>query len=92
MNTFERFMGGSPLGVLLRLIALSVIVGIVLAWLNLTPMMVYARVRRVFEDLFSSGFAAVHDVVGYFLLGAAVVVPLWLIIRLFKAIPTGGRR
>lgn len=92
MNSFERFMGGSPLGVLVRLIVLSVVVGVILAWLNLTPIMVYERVRRVFENLFASGFDAVHTLGAYFLLGAVIVVPIWLIVRLFKAIPTGGGR
>ena len=49
MNALERFLGGSIFGVLVRLIALSVAVGVVLAWLDLTPWALVDSLRRFVE-------------------------------------------
>jgi hypothetical protein len=91
MNGLERFLGGSLLGVLIRLIALSVAVGILLAWLDLTPWAVLDSVRRFVARLFARGFDAVRDLFGYFLLGAVIVVPIFILIRLVKSVPAGRR-
>jgi hypothetical protein len=91
MNALERFLGGSLLGVLVRLVLISVAVGVVLAWLDLTPWAVIASVRRFFERLFAHGFDAIRDLFSYFLLGAVIVIPLFLIIRLVKSVPAGRR-
>ena len=87
MNGLERFLGGSVLGVLIRLIALSIAVGVVMAWLDVTPWAVIESFRRFLSRLLAHGFDAVRDLAGYFLLGAAIVVPVWLVIRLIKAVP-----
>jgi hypothetical protein len=91
MNALERFLGGSILGVLIRLVALSVAVGVVLAWLDLTPWALIESLRRFVMRLFAHGFDAIHDLAGYFLLGAVIVVPLFLILRLLKSVPVGRR-
>jgi Family of unknown function (DUF6460) len=91
MNGMERFLGGSVFGVVVKLIALSVAVGVVLAWLDLTPWALIDSLRRFVERLVAHGFDAVRDLAGYFLLGAVIVVPVWLIIRLVKS-TAGGRR
>jgi hypothetical protein len=91
MNGLERFLGGSPIGVAIKLIALSIAVGVVLAWLDLTPWTVIESFRRFVERLFANGFEAVRDLFGYFLLGAVIVIPLWLILRLLKSVPAGRR-
>jgi hypothetical protein len=91
MNALERFLGGSLLGVLIRLIALSVAVGVVLAWLDLTPWAVLDSVRRFVTRLFARGFDAVRDLFGYFVLGAVIVVPIFILIRLVKSVPVGRR-
>ena len=91
MSGLERFLGGSVFGVLIKLIALSVAVGVVLAWLDLTPWALIDSFRRFIERILAHGFDAVRDLLGYFLLGAGVVVPIWLIIRLLKSAPSGRR-
>jgi hypothetical protein len=89
MSSIERFLGGSVVGVLIKLIALSVAVGVVLAWLDLTPWPLISSLRRFVERLFAQGFAVLDDLLGYFLLGAVIVVPIWLVIRLIKSAPAG---
>ena len=91
MNGLERFLGGSVLGVIVRLIALSIAVGVVLAWLDITPWALVESFRRFVQRIFAHGFDAVRDLIGYFLLGAVIVVPLWIIVRLIKSVPAGRR-
>jgi hypothetical protein len=91
MVALERFLGGSVLGVLVKLIALSIAVGVVMAWLGLTPWTLLASLRHFIERVFDHGFDALRDVFNYFLVGAVIVVPIWLVIRLIKSAPAGRR-
>lgn len=83
----SRLMGGSPLGVLARLIFLSFLVGAVLAWLDIRPVEILWWAQSVFHRLWAFGFDGLRDAFGYVMVGAMIVVPLWLLTRLF-----GGRR
>jgi hypothetical protein len=81
----SRFLGGSPLGVAVRLILLSILVGVVLSAIGLDPLDIIASVRRLFFAVWNLGFDAVNWVWRYFLLGAVIVIPIWIIIRLMNA-------
>ena len=81
-GTVERFLGGSPLGVLVRLIFISLLVGAAMAFLGLSPQALYNGVVRSLGDL---GFGAVREVGQWVVAGALIVVPLWLLSRLFAA-------
>jgi hypothetical protein len=78
-----RFLGGSPLTVAVRLILLSVLVGVVLAAIGLDPWNIVNSIRRLFNWIYNLGFDAISGLWRYFLLGAVIVVPIWLISRLF---------
>ncbi|WP_234051012.1 MULTISPECIES: DUF6460 domain-containing protein [unclassified Xanthobacter] len=84
-NELTRFFGGSPAWVLVRLVVLSVVVGVILAALGLDPMNIFQSLERLVRSLFSFGFEAVERLWRYFLLGAVIVVPLWLILRIASA-------
>ena len=79
----SRFLGGSPLAVALRLILLSILVGVVLAAVGFDPWKSCNSIRRLFQRLWDLGFDAVNWLWRYFLLGAVIVVPIWLMTRLF---------
>lgn len=81
----SRFFGGSPLAVVLRLVLLSILVGVVLAVLGLDPWNILVSVRRLFWNVWYLGFDAVDTLWRYFLLGAVIVIPIWLISRLVNA-------
>jgi hypothetical protein len=83
-NSMSRFLGGSPAMVVLRLIVLSVLVGVVLSALGLDPWNIIPSLRRLLVTLWDMGFEAVEWLWRYFLLGAVIVVPVWLIMRLLK--------
>ncbi|WP_128292123.1 DUF6460 domain-containing protein [Afifella aestuarii] len=85
-----RFLGDSPFRVLLRLIVLSVIVGLVLSVLNVHPFDIYYWAERFVMRVYHMGFTVFSDAFGYFLFGALIVVPIFLIMRLFSVM--GGRR
>ena len=80
----ERFFGGNPALVLLRLALLSLIVGVVLAALGFSPYEIIDSIARLVERIYDLGFEAVEKAIRYFLLGAVIVFPIWLVVRLFK--------
>jgi hypothetical protein len=84
-DTLSRFLGGSPLSVAFRLILLSILVGVVLAAIGFDPWNIIYSIRLLFRRVWEFGFDAVNWVWRYFLLGAVVVIPIWLITRLASA-------
>lgn len=84
-DSLSRFLGGSPLSVAFRLIMLSILVGVVLAAIGLDPWNIVSSIRRLFTWIYDLGFDAINGLWRYFLLGAVIVVPIWLISRLFGA-------
>lgn len=85
----NSIFGGNPLAVLLRLAVLSVIVGIVLTALDITPRDLLWRLNVLARRVYDMGFGAIEWGLQYFLLGAVIVFPIWLLARLFGLI--GGR-
>lgn len=85
-----RFFGGPPVWVLVRLILLSILVGVVLSVFGLDPTNIIRSVERLVRSVWAMGFDAVAWVWRYFLLGAVLVVPIWIVVRLVKA--SGERR
>ena len=84
-DNLSRFLGGSPLAVLFRLVLLSILVGVVLAAIGLDPWNIVSSIRRLFNWIYDLGFDAINGLWRYFLLGAVIVIPIWLISRLFGA-------
>jgi hypothetical protein len=82
-SNLQRHLGGSPLGVLVRLVVLSLIVGAIMAGLGLTPENLVRLVADTARSVFSLGFGAVRDLGGYFLTGAIIVIPIWILTRIF---------
>ncbi len=84
-------------GTVVRLLLASLVVGLVLRWLELQPGDLIERARaaltaafefarQVLGQLVDSG----GDLVGYTLLGAIIVVPVWLLSHLWKALRRRG--
>ncbi|MGD9868949.1 MAG: DUF6460 domain-containing protein [Hyphomicrobiales bacterium] len=80
----ERFFGGNPGVVLVRLAVISLIVGVLLSAIGLNAYDIIQSFRRLAQHIYEMGFDAVEWVFRYFLLGAVVVVPIWLIARTMK--------
>ena len=80
----HRFFGGPPMTVIGRLILLSILVGVVLTAIGLDPWNIIDSVRRLIVRIWDIGFDAVRWLWRYLLLGAAIVVPIWLVMRLTR--------
>lgn len=80
----KTFLGGSPMGVLVRLLVLSLVVGVILSALGITPQNFFFQINVLLQRIYDLGFGAFQSIVEYLVLGAMVVVPIWLIARLVK--------
>ena len=83
-NQVARWTGGSPLAVLGRLVLLSVLVGVILSALGLDPFDILHSVERLIRSIWNMGFDAIRWLWRYFLLGAVIVIPIWILMRLFN--------
>jgi hypothetical protein len=79
----NRFLGGTPLAVAFRLILLSILVGVVLAAIGFDPYNIIRSIQLLFQRIWDLGFDVVNWLWRYFLLGAVIVVPVFLLSRIF---------
>lgn len=84
-DRINNFLGDSLGRTVIKLAIISLIVGIIISALGFTPWDVWASIRDFFVSLYNLGFEAIWKVGRYFLWGAAIVVPVFLILRLLKA-------
>ncbi len=85
----RTIFGGNPLGVIIRLVLLSLVVGVILSALGVTPHNFFYHIEVLLRRIYDLGFATFDWLLQYLILGAIVVVPIWLVARLFGAF---GRR
>ncbi|TMJ27530.1 MAG: hypothetical protein E6G96_12790 [Alphaproteobacteria bacterium] len=83
-GALSRFFGGPPLAVIFRLILLSILIGVILEVLGLDPLNIIDSLRRLVLRIWDMGFDAIRWLWRYLVLGAAIVVPVWLIIRVTR--------
>jgi len=86
--TVYRFFGGSPGRVLVQLVVISFVVGIVLNALGVSPYDIVNGLKDLAFRIYSMGFGTIEWAFRYFLLGAVIVFPVWLLMRLLRV----GRR
>jgi Domain of unknown function (DUF6460) len=84
-DALSRFLGGPPLAVIFRLALLSILIGVILEVLGLDPWNIIQSLRTLIQRIWDMGFDALRWLWRYLLLGAAIVVPVWLIMRLMRA-------
>ena len=84
-TTIARFVGGSPMAVLLRLVVVSFVVGFLLDAFGLDPASLVAEVGRMARHIVEYGFSDLRQFGRILLTGAMVVVPVWIVLRLLDA-------
>ena len=84
-SAMTRIFGGSPLAVVGRLVLVSILVGVVLTALGLDPFDIVRSIERLIRQMWNMGFDAIRWLWRYFLLGAVIVMPVWVIMRLINA-------
>jgi len=83
----RQFFGDSITATLIRLVLLSVVVGIVFSALGITPFNLIDRLEHLLRNIMNMGWDAFNWAFKYFLLGAVIVFPVWFVVRLL-----GSRR
>lgn len=78
----RQFFGDSVAGTLIRLVLLSVVVGIVFSALGITPANLLERLEQLIRNITNLGFDAFRSAFGYFIIGAVIVFPIWFVVRL----------
>ena len=84
-SPLERFFGGHPLSVLLKLAFISLLVGFVMSVFGVNVQGVIRGAIEVLRETLRDGAGLFRNLGGYIITGAALVVPIWLVIRLSKA-------
>lgn len=81
----NRIFGGNPFLVIVRLVVISIIVGIVMSALNIRPENLVYHLQLIIRRISELGLGIFENAFGYLALGAVVVVPIWLVMRLLGA-------
>jgi Family of unknown function (DUF6460) len=78
------FLGESPARVIVKLIIVSLIVGVAMSAFGLSPWDIFENIREFIMRLWNMGFSAIGKFADYLLLGACVVIPAFIIIRIMS--------
>jgi hypothetical protein len=83
-DKINRFLGDTPARVIVKLIVVSLVVGVVMNAFDWSPIDVLYGIENFFRRIWNLGFGAVERFAAYFLLGAVVVIPCFVILRLLS--------
>ena len=84
MSALTRFLGDSPLRIIVKLLVISFIVGFVMSAFHWSPWDVFDALRDTAMRIWNMGFAALGDFFGYIVLGAVIVIPIFIVLRLLS--------
>lgn len=84
-SPLQRFFGGHPINVLLKLAFISLLVGFAMSVFGVNVQGVVRGAIELVRDSLRDGAGLFRNIGGYILTGAALVVPIWLLIRLSKS-------
>ncbi|ARY44603.1 DUF6460 domain-containing protein [Brucella melitensis] len=80
----NRFLGDTPGRILVKLVLISLVVGVVMSAFYWTPYDILYGIRDFFLHLGNMGFSAVARFADYLVLGAAVVIPAFILLRILS--------
>ncbi len=83
-NALEAFLGGSPGAVALKLVLMSLVVGALMMWLEIRPADIIVGIANFLRRIYALGFGAVRELIEYVVAGAAIVLPVWLLLRVMN--------
>lgn len=84
-SALARFMGGSPVSVLIRLVLISLMVGFVMSVFGFNAGDLVRGAVEMAREAIRDGAGLFRQLGSYALAGAAIVVPIWLLLRLTRA-------
>ena len=80
----NRLLGDTPGRTIIKLIVISVVVGFVMSMMGFSPWDLVRFIQRGIRDLWNSGFAALGRVGDYLIVGAMIVVPVFILLRILN--------
>ena len=80
----NRFLGDTPLRTVVKLVLVSVVVGFVMAFMGIFPADIFSGLHQFFLGLWYRGFDALGEVWRYLVLGASIVIPVFVILRIIS--------
>ena len=80
----NRVLGDTPGRTVIKLVVISVVVGFVMSMMGFSPWDLVRFIQRGIRDLWNSGFAALGRVGDYLVVGAMIVVPVFIILRILN--------
>jgi hypothetical protein len=80
----RQFFGESVSGTIIRLVLLSIVVGVVFSALGINLFNIVERLQQLARNIINLGFDTFQWAFQYFLLGVVVVVPIWFVMRLLS--------
>ena len=83
-NKLNAFLGDSLWRTVIKLLIISLVVGILLSFFNFTAFEIWLAVKNFFVRLWELGFDAIGKVGEYIIGGALLVIPIFLIMRFLK--------
>jgi len=83
-DALESFLGGSPSAVALKLLLMSLVVGALMMWLEIRPADILVGIANFLRRIYALGFGAVRELIEYVAAGAAVVLPVWFLLRVLN--------
>ncbi|CAK02142.1 MULTISPECIES: DUF6460 domain-containing protein [Bartonella] len=82
-NSFHAFLGGTFSRVSLKLLILSFFIGIVMKFFGWTPRNLTQKIIDFLQSLWERGFITLTNFFHITMMGAIIVVPIFLISRIF---------
>ena len=67
---------------ILKLLAASLVVGLIMSWFDITPRSLIANFGDTVVRIFGKAATFIDWAVDYILVGAVLVVPIWLVVFL----------
>ncbi|GAB1580904.1 DUF6460 domain-containing protein [Phyllobacterium phragmitis] len=83
-DRINRFLGDTPARVIVKLVLVSLVVGVVMHAFDWSPYDLLWGIRDFFLQLWNMGFSAIARFADYLLLGAAVVIPAFILLRIIS--------
>ncbi|EJF78748.1 hypothetical protein MCQ_01127 [Candidatus Bartonella washoeensis Sb944nv] len=83
-NSFHAFLGGSLGRVAIKLLTLSFLAGIVMNFLGWTPQNLMQKIMEFLKSLWKTGFITFTNLFHITVMGAVIVVPIFLFLRIFR--------
>ncbi|ODT76025.1 MAG: hypothetical protein ABS76_32335 [Pelagibacterium sp. SCN 64-44] len=80
----DRLMGGRPASVIAKLVLISLLVGFVMSVFGFDAADLVRGAVEMVRDTIRDGAGVFRQLGGYVLAGPAIVVPVWLLLRLTR--------